>query len=151
MVINKLQPLADKKKVSIIDDFSNNLPDLTCDRTAIDQIITNLVKNAIEASPEKGLVYVRINHDSTLNSFIIEVEDSGPGIPEENRMNVFSPFFTTKEDGTGLGLAIVKKLVSSMAGSVEIDNKIDGGCKFRITIVENRLPNKKPAISYQAT
>ena len=64
-VINKLEPLAYKKQVSIIDDFAENMPDLTCDRTAIDQIITNLLKNAIESSPEKGLVYVRINHDST--------------------------------------------------------------------------------------
>ncbi|HDS01919.1 MAG TPA: PAS domain S-box protein, partial [candidate division Zixibacteria bacterium] len=150
-VINKLEPLADKKQVSIIDDFSQDLPDLNCDRTAIDQVITNLLKNAIEASPQKGLVYVRIKHDSTLNSFIIEVEDSGPGIPEENRMKVFSPFFTTKEDGTGLGLAIVKKLVSSMAGSVEIESQSGKGCKFRITITENHLQPRNSAISYQAT
>ncbi len=149
-VIGKLAPLADKKQISVIDDFSESLPDLICDRTAVDQIMTNLLKNAIEASPEKGLVYFRISHNTALNSFRIEIEDGGPGIAEENRIKVFSPFFTTKEDGTGLGLSIVKKLVSSMGGSVEIDMGHEIGCIFRVDIAADYLERDKSVMPYQS-
>ncbi|MBD3219586.1 MAG: PAS domain S-box protein [candidate division Zixibacteria bacterium] len=149
-VIGKLEPLADKKQVSIVDKFSESLPDLICDRTAVDQIMTNLLKNAIEASPEKGLVYFSILHNAARNSVTIEIEDSGSGIPEENRIKVFSPFFTTKDDGTGLGLSIVKKLVSSMGGSVEIDTGQENGCVFRVEIAADYLESDKPAMPYQA-
>jgi signal transduction histidine kinase len=147
-VIGKLESLADKKQVSIIDDFSESLPNLICDRTAVDQITTNLLKNAIEASPEKGRVYFRIFHNVALNSVTIEIEDSGPGIPEENHIKVFSPFFTTKEDGTGLGLSIVKKLVSSMGGSVEIDTGQENGCIFRVEIAADYLEKDKSVKPY---
>lgn len=127
-VAQKLEQIARNRLTEIKVDFESEMPDFKGDRTAIDQILTNLLKNAVEAAPENGYVSLKIRHDSTLNRFLIEIEDNGPGIPEEYHQKVFSPFFTTKEQGTGLGLAIVKKLVSSMGGSVAIDPNKTEGC-----------------------
>ncbi len=127
-VAQKLEQIARNRLTEIKVDFEPDMPDFKGDRTAIDQILTNLLKNAVEAAPENGHVSLRIRHNSTLNRFLIEIEDNGPGIPEEYHQKVFSPFFTTKEQGTGLGLAIVKKLVSSMGGSVAIDPGKTEGC-----------------------
>jgi PAS domain S-box-containing protein len=136
-VVQKLEQTARNKGAEIRVQIEPNLPDFRGDRTALDQILTNLLKNAVEAAPENGSAELKISHDSRLNRFKIEIADNGPGIPQEHSLKVFSPFFTTKEQGTGLGLAIVKKLVSSMGGSVEIDPEKADGCRIIVTLAGN--------------
>ncbi len=78
-------------------------------------IIFNLVKNAIQASPEKGQVRLTLKNDES-GMLQLVVEDCGPGIPESIRERIFTPFFTTRADGIGLGLAMVKKLTELHGG-----------------------------------
>jgi two-component system, NtrC family, nitrogen regulation sensor histidine kinase GlnL len=136
-VVKKLDHIAQKKHVDIVTKIDKNQSGFFSDRTALDQIFTNLIKNAIEAVPDNGQVNVqaKIKHDQ--NIITIEISDNGPGIPEEYYPKLFSPFFTTKETGTGLGLAIVKKLVNAMGGDIEPVIRPDEGVCFRIILPQN--------------
>ena len=134
VVIYKLKQYAISKDISISENYRHDIPNFTGDKTAIDQIITNLVKNAIEAAPNGGQVGLQIKYDFTKSIFAIEITDNGPGIPPENLDKIFSPFFSTKEKGTGLGLAIAKKLVTGMGGSIDVNPKAGGGCKFIVML-----------------
>ena len=92
------------------------------DQLAVRQTISNLIVNAIEASPQGGIVEVEACDDEERQAVSVSVSDNGPGIPEELREKVFSPFFTTKEDGTGLGLCTVRKLATGMHGHIELSS-----------------------------
>jgi signal transduction histidine kinase len=103
------------------------------DPEAMKRAILNLVKNAIQAAPKdagKVLVSGRLEGEA----LAIGVEDNGPGIPEEKRSEVFTPFFTTKQKGTGLGLALVKKTVVAHDGTVAVEASRLGGAAFLITL-----------------
>ncbi len=132
-VVQKLKPVADENNVTLKMDISENIPSIIGDRTVLDQIITNLLKNAVEAAPENGQAGIGISYDSQKPEIAIEINDNGPGIDEELRLKIFSPFFTTRDTGTGLGLAIVKKLVSTIGGSIEINSEVGRGTKFRVS------------------
>lgn len=94
---------------------------VVADKLALRQIISNLLSNAVEATPANGEVSVDIR--PTGNGTIrLEVSDGGPGIPDDLRNKVFNPFFTTKEDGTGLGLCTVKKFVDGMNGTISLSS-----------------------------
>jgi len=133
-VVQKLTHLAAADKIEIHSEYATGLPDYMGDRTALDQIVTNLVKNAVEAAPANGKVFVKVGHDFEENSFQMEISDNGPGIPPKNHQKIFSPFFTTREKGTGLGLAIVKKLVTSLGGKINLDTALESGCRFIVSL-----------------
>ncbi len=97
------------------------------------QIVLNLVKNAVQAQPDGGKIKLQLN-SSPSSSLILKVEDTGPGIPDDNFDKLFTPFFTTKTNGTGLGLATVKKLVELHAGQVTAANIPGGGAVFTVEI-----------------
>ena len=120
-----------------------DLPDFIGDKTALTQILTNLLKNSIEAVDQNGQINLTITHDYEKNLAVISIEDNGAGISVEDLPNIFSPFFTTKEQGTGLGLAIVKKLVNSMGGKIEVDSVASQGCKFTILLSPDYLASKE--------
>lgn len=111
------------------------------DSKKLRQVVWNLLNNALEAMPQGGNLTVRafwasgtlpggLNPGETW--LVLEVEDSGVGIPEELRERVFDPFFTTKEKGTGLGLSIVHRLVEEMGGRIELESQPGKGSCFRI-------------------
>jgi signal transduction histidine kinase len=98
---------------------------LRVDPLRVRQVVTNLVRNALEASPPEASVDVEGRLDGAV--YRIEVADRGPGIPAEARAQVFEPFFTTRRGGTGLGLAVCRALVSAHGGSIAIDDREGGG------------------------
>lgn len=98
----------------------------------VQQIVLNLLKNAVQVLPDGGTVAFRSYKDS--NCVILEVDDDGPGIPTEYRSQLFDPFFTTKPNGTGLGLWIVYRLVESMHGVIEVESELGQGTQFQVTI-----------------
>jgi signal transduction histidine kinase len=104
-------------------------------RSQLEQVLVNLCGNALDAVPEKGTVTVRAR---TLNpqEVALEVEDDGPGIPDEHRRRIFDPFFTTKPvgQGTGLGLSIVHALVGQMGGRIEVESSEDEGTTFTVIL-----------------
>ncbi len=98
-------------------------------------IVSNLVVNALEASPPGGSVRIRLApEDSTTDWVELSVEDQGPGIPQELRAKIFQPFFTTRPGGTGLGLAIVARRAEEIGGVVEclIPPGSECGARFRV-------------------
>jgi signal transduction histidine kinase len=99
---------------------------------ALNEILSNLVVNAIEAQPEGGSVRVRLA--SSGKQLDIFVEDDGPGISPDARARIFQPFFTTKATGTGLGLAIVARRVSEMGGTIACESPIAGGRGTRVHV-----------------
>lgn len=100
------------------------------DPVSFEQVLLNLVVNAKEAIDGAGSVLVRTFVDD--GSVVLEVADSGSGIPEELRGRIFEPFFTTKTLGTGLGLDTVHRLVATSGGQIEVSDAEEGGAQFRV-------------------
>jgi nitrogen-specific signal transduction histidine kinase len=92
------------------------------DAALLKQIFSNLILNGAEAAGDGGMVKVTLEACRTPQGWRLEVADSGPGIPEKQKNNLFTPFFTSKPAGTGLGLALVKKAVHLLEGSVQLAN-----------------------------
>lgn len=127
-------------------DIEAELPSIEADATQVRQLLTNLLTNAFEALEHRGAITieahvkpVEVDPDSfefayLPPSVVISVRDTGPGIPEELRDRVFSPFFTTKARGSGLGLAIVRKIVDAHDGRIDMVVDEGRGTCFRITL-----------------
>jgi len=102
-----------------------NLPEnnvsINCDARKMDGVLSNLLNNAVHALDGQGEIDVTVSTDSKF--VIIQVKDSGPGIPPENLEKIFEPMFTTKKTGTGLGLVICKSIVEQHGGSISVTNK----------------------------
>ncbi|MCU7891695.1 MAG: HAMP domain-containing histidine kinase [Candidatus Thiodiazotropha sp. (ex Ustalcina ferruginea)] len=98
----------------------------------IEQIVCNLLKNAVEILPQGGRVVFCMHQNGP--QLVIEVSDNGPGIPSNIRNQLFDPFFTTKTNGTGLGLWVVYRLVQSMEGIIEVMSDEDQGTTFHVSI-----------------
>lgn len=132
---------AKQKKVRFetIDDLDGKL--LHVDREQFCRALTNLVLNAIEASPESGLVKIHAcSGGSTGETIEISVTDSGPGLSAKGLECAFQPFFTTKPEGTGLGLSNVKKIVDLHGGEITVENREEGGAAFRIRLSAGPSP-----------
>jgi signal transduction histidine kinase len=114
--------------------------DLTADSPAmatpdgLTQVLVNLLNNARQACPRGATVYVRTRLDD--GTVHIEVDDEGPGIPDELSNRVFEPFFTTKPDGqgTGLGLSVSRQIVERFGGSLTYAPREVGGSRFTVTL-----------------
>lgn len=105
------------------------------DRTQLIRIITNLVKNAIQAIPEdqeQPLVTVTVFREGT--NAKITVKDNGKGIGIENKNRIFEPKFTTKTSGMGLGLGIIKNIVESYHGTIDFESEPEAGTEFIVTL-----------------
>jgi PAS domain S-box-containing protein len=139
--VNIILGHAKKKQVKIETQLDRALPPVACQPAKINQVVMNLVSNAIDASHENGRVTVRtVAVDGCAR---IEVEDEGTGIPPELRERIFDPFFTTKPvgEGTGLGLSISYGIVNDHGGTIEVDSTPGKGTKFIVSLpVRERAP-----------
>jgi signal transduction histidine kinase len=106
--------------------------ELTTDSTFLRRIITNLVTNAIQAMPMGGIL--TINAYAEKNVAYITIQDTGVGISDEAKGNLFKPLFTTKAKGQGLGLAVVKRLVEMLNGEITFESKEGKGTKFTLKL-----------------
>jgi two-component system, NtrC family, nitrogen regulation sensor histidine kinase NtrY len=106
------------------------------DRQMMGRVLTNLVRNAVEALEGAGRAggIVRVALARAGDTWAIDIEDDGPGIPVELRERIFDPYVTTRADGTGLGLAIVKKVVVEHGGSIGATDSELGGARIRVGI-----------------
>ncbi len=105
-------------------DVSINLPpydiEIRCDTKKLDLVFTNIISNAIQAMENAGTINIRLT--DKIDHLLIEIENSGPPIPEEHLEKIFEPLFTTKPAGTGLGLVTCKTIVEQHGGSISAYN-----------------------------
>ncbi|MCK5444043.1 MAG: HAMP domain-containing protein [Rhodospirillaceae bacterium] len=99
------------------------------------QIVHNLLRNAVQVLPDGGTVAFRSFNDD--KCVVFEVEDNGPGISPDHKKQLFDPFFTTRLNGTGLGLWIVYRLVESMRGIIDVESEVGRGTRFQVTLPTN--------------
>ena len=120
-------------RVALDAELGADVPPVLADPAGLDQIITNLVINALDVvAPDTGRVLVRTHHDPKIDRVVLSVADNGPGVDPADMTRIFDPFFTTKEvgKGTGLGLSVVFTLVREMGGYIEVENT--PGARFNV-------------------
>lgn len=135
-IVALTEQMAKYNKVCLTTHLENGIPCIRVSPSEIQQVVLNIINNAIDAMEksggtikiETGLSKIKKNH------LIISIEDDGPGIPKDNLDRIFDPFFTTKAvgKGTGLGLSICYGIIQKMGGSIEVGSQVEIGTKFRI-------------------
>ena len=130
--------MARYNNVIIETKLEDNLPFVRISPSELQQVMLNLINNAIDAMEKTGGTLTIETRKSRIeqNHIAISIEDTGPGIPKENLDRIFNPFFTTKAvgKGTGLGLSICYGLVQKMGGKIEVSSQVGVGTQFRIFI-----------------
>jgi len=110
---------------------------VTVNRTRIEQILVNLIVNAVDAIESKpGAIAIAVHPDTDAKRVVCEVRDTGPGIPADVLAHIFEPFFTTKPEdrGTGLGLPVAREIVESYGGKLSVHSKLGAGTTFRFDL-----------------
>ncbi|MDE0482978.1 MAG: ATP-binding protein [Candidatus Poribacteria bacterium] len=142
-VLSEFVLVTEEAEVQIIRDFDPELPDMQLDEMLTRQTIFNFVQNSIQAMPKGGSIYLTTTLEEMGGVFyvVLEIRDTGIGIPEENQERIYDAYFTTKEadGGAGLGLAVSHQVITAHQGKVEVRSKIGMGTAFKIT-----FPVKKP-------
>ena len=131
------------KRIMIEMDVTGAIPPVDHDPNQINQVLLNLLLNAIQSMDKPGTIRVSLETDE--DDVLITVADEGKGIPPENLPNIFRPFFTTKGHGTGLGLSLARRTVESHGGRIDVTSEVGKGSRFAI-----RLPiarEKQTAVS----
>ncbi|HZR25051.1 MAG TPA: ATP-binding protein [Vicinamibacterales bacterium] len=125
--------------VTVLDALAAGLPQVFADGHQIQQVLLNLVINAEQAmvsSHGRGTLVVRTWHDADNEAVILEINDDGPGIPDDLQPKIFDPFFTTKEvgKGTGLGLTVAYAIVQEHGGRIRLESRPSGGASFYVEL-----------------
>jgi signal transduction histidine kinase len=136
---------ADDKSITVTSDIDPSLGEMSGDEFSINEMITNLLFNAVKYTPENKSVHLEAK---SYDDFVqIDISDTGIGIPADEVAHVFDEFFRasnakkTEKDGTGLGLSIVKQIVERHGGEITVESRQGEGTKFTVT-----LPRNKPGL-----
>jgi signal transduction histidine kinase len=121
-----------KKGLSVRQDFQNDIPEFEADADRLQQVLINIIKNAVEASAERAEIHIETAREGS--NVVVRITDGGPGIPVEVRERVFEPFYSNKQDGTGLGLCISQRIVDQHGGTIYIEDGPEGGTTFIIQL-----------------
>lgn len=142
-----LEARCSKSDIEVSYDLDSGLPTIPADAAQLNQVVVNLVVNAIQAMPEGGRL--KLSTGRSERGVFLRVEDSGAGISPEVLQKVFVPFFTTKDvgEGTGLGLPVVHGIVASHEGSIDIQSEIGKGTRVEVLLPMTPAdPNKGHAV-----
>jgi signal transduction histidine kinase len=121
-----------RQNITLSKQYAPDLPEVMVVANQLQQVIFNLVLNAMEAMPSGGELTIQTKHID--NQVIIGVKDSGPGVLESERKSIFEPFVSTKEDGLGLGLTVSYGIITAHGGTLEVLPQQDVGSNFQITL-----------------
>lgn len=122
------------QKISINLQLSGGLPNVLIDRVQIQQVIVNLVRNAIDVLADGSGGAIGISTSQADNQLLLRVSDNGPGISAEVADRLFHPFVTTKPKGMGIGLSMCKSIVDSHGGKIWVEKSNTGGAAFSFTV-----------------
>jgi PAS domain S-box-containing protein len=126
-----------KYKAEVIKEYGD-IPQIECLPQQLNQVFMNLLVNAAQAIPTHGQIRIKTYQEG--NNIIIEISDTGVGIPKEMIPRIFEPFFTTKEvgKGTGLGLSVAYGIIQKHNGRIEVESEVNKGTTFRIILPSTR-------------
>jgi len=146
-LLTLLSSQASAQQIRIVSELELGGARIRMDRQQLLHAFMNVLLNAVQAMPDGGILTVRAKaisdfgfriSDSAIrnpqSAIVIEVEDTGPGIPPEHRDRIFEPYFTTKEGGTGLGLALAYKIFQEHDGSITVESRVGSGATFLIML-----------------
>ncbi|MDT8273864.1 MAG: ATP-binding protein, partial [Desulfomonilia bacterium] len=131
--LHLFESLSGNSGVEIKRMLDPRLPDIVADKSQILQVLSNLVVNALQSMPQGGVLTLQTaSHDQAV---CLVVEDTGTGMSEEEKNNIFVPFYTTKDIGlgTGLGLSVVHGIVTSHGGNIQVESVAGQGTRFTVT------------------
>jgi len=131
-VCDLLQPEAATRQIEITAEIAADVPALLADGGQLIQALLNLVINALQAIEHKGAVVIAARREGDL--CLIEVRDSGPGVPADRLTTIFEPYFTTKSQGKGIGLWIAQQIVTAHRGAIQAANSPAGGAVLTIRL-----------------
>jgi signal transduction histidine kinase len=124
----------DTKEVTVVKNFDDNIPTIMADQLQLQQVLLNLLLNAIDAMPRGGVLTINTASNIDNGSIKIEIADSGQGISDKDMNKIFQPFFTTKSRGTGMGLAITRRIIEEHGGSISVSSEYGRGTTFTIVL-----------------
>lgn len=138
-VITLMKSDIEDRGIVLIRDYRDSM-DVFIDPNRVREAILNILANALQSVEGTGSVYVRTY--KTENFAVIEIEDTGIGIPEGDLPFIFDPFFTTKASGTGLGLAITNRIIQEHNGRIEVNSELEKGSIFKVYIPTKEEKNE---------
>ncbi len=133
--VENIRIIAEKKKIQILFDYSLNIPIIIhADTSMIDRVITNLLDNAVKYTDPGGRVTVKLLEGD--RDILVQVKDTGPGIPKDHLPYIFAAFYRISSDskGTGLGLSITKKIIEAHGGRIWVESEAGKGSTFSFTL-----------------
>lgn len=133
-----LQPELENRGILVKTRLSRTLPEAPLDPVQIQQVLVNLIKNAMQAMTRGGTLTLQTGSGS--DGVWVSVSDTGCGLPQEQLQRIFEPFFTTKQKGSGLGLMIVQRIVRAHRGRIEVESHVGQGTTFRIWLPLHERP-----------
>jgi len=136
-----LEPELANRGVAVRTRLAKQLPVSPIDATQMQQVLVNLIKNAIQAMTRGGTLSLQTGEGA--DGVWVSIGDTGGGIPQELLNRIFEPFYTTKKKGTGLGLMIVQRIVRAHGGKIELESQVGRGTTFRIWLP---LHERKPRL-----
>jgi PAS domain S-box-containing protein len=141
MLLQRWRPRLAQAQIRAHTELQAGLPPVPADPRALEQVLVNLLSNAIQAMPAGGTLSVRLwaKPGESGPQIELQIADTGPGIPADQVTRIFDPFFTTRKEGTGLGLAISRRIVAAHKGSIQAESFPGAGTLFTI-----RLPAGVP-------
>jgi signal transduction histidine kinase len=119
------------ENININVDVKTDFPQVKADPQLLKRVLINLVTNAVQAMPDGGIITVKAEVNGQ-NQIAVTVEDTGVGIPEKIKSQIFTPLFTTKPRGQGFGLAVCKRVIEAHSGSITFESQEGKGAKFTI-------------------
>jgi two-component system, NtrC family, sensor histidine kinase HydH len=138
-VLDFFRPKATECRIEVVDYLAGDLPIVLLDRESFHGALLNFVLNAQQAMPDGGQLVVRTYH--TAEGVALDLIDTGCGMDENTRAQVFNAFFSTKRGGSGLGLPLAKKIIEAHGGSIALQSEVGHGTQFTIKLpVPARLP-----------
>ena len=129
------------KRIMVEMEIQDSIPPVDHDPNQINQVLLNLILNAIQSMDEPGTVLVTLRQED--DDVLITVADEGKGIAPEHLPNIFRPFFTTKGHGTGLGLSLARRIVETHGGSIDVNSEVGKGTQFTVRLPIARKPEQQ--------
>jgi signal transduction histidine kinase len=126
-----LRPQLERRRIQAVWEKEESVPPIDLDRNQFEQVLVNVLKNAMEAIEEEGRIALRLGWEG--DRPVLRIADTGPGILEDIRPLLFTPFFSTKRDGRGLGLTLIQEILTQHGFDFGLETRGEGGAELWVS------------------